>query len=271
MPELPEVETIICGIKNQIINQEIADVIVRQRKLRWLIPRNIESKLIHSVFCKVSRRGKYLLLIANHGTLILHLGMSGKLQILPGDHLPDKHEHFAIVFANGKSLCLTDPRRFGAVLWTALNPLEHKLLASLGPEPLTVDFSADYLFSKCKNRTTKIKSLLMDSHIVVGVGNIYASEALFFAGVLPCRLAKSLTAEESAKLVRAVKEVLKKAIKKGGTTIRDYVTSDGNFGCFQNYLHVYGRTGTSCRKCNTLIEEQRLGNRSTFYCPKCQR
>ena len=271
MPELPEVETILSGIKNQIVNQKIEDVIIRQYQLRWLIPKNLKSELIKSKFLEIKRRGKYLLLSTDKGTLILHLGMSGKLQILPKNHVPGKHEHFILVFVNGKTLCLTDPRKFGAVLWTKSDPYLHKLLASLGPEPLTSNFAADYLYAKTKNRKTNVKQLIMNSKIVVGVGNIYANEALFLAKIRPDRIAGSLTKAECVLLVKTIKKVLEKAIKNGGTTISDYVRSDGSLGYFQNYLHVYGRGNEPCVKCKKLLQEIRLGNRSTVYCAECQK
>jgi formamidopyrimidine-DNA glycosylase len=270
MPELPEVETILCGIKKQILNIPILDVIIRQYQLRWPIPKNIRTKLLNNIFLNVTRRGKYLLLNTQNGALILHLGMSGRLQILPKDHEIGKHEHVTIIFADGKSLCFIDPRRFGSLLWTSLDPKQHKLLKFLGPEPLSTNFTGKYLFSKSRNRKVAVKQFLMNSKVVVGVGNIYANEALFLAKIHPQKSSQNLTLVESELLVKSIKIILKNAIKKGGTTIRDYITSDGKTGYFQNELQVYGRSGLPCINCVSLLQEIRMGGRSTVFCPKCQ-
>lgn len=271
MPELPEVETIITGIKDHILNNPITSVIVRESKLRWPVPENLNENLQNTFFSAITRRGKYFLLTTELGTLILHLGMSGRLRLLHSAHSYDYHEHVIINFKNGKSLCFFDPRKFGAVLWhEGKKPYEHPLLADLGVEPLTEEFTADYLYQKIQNRKVPIKQFLMDSKIVVGIGNIYATEVLFLAKVHPLRATKDVSQAECNLLVSAIKNVLKMAISKGGTTIRDYVQGDGKTGNFQNYLKTYGRAGKPCVNCKTPLKEIRLGERSTVYCASCQ-
>ena len=278
MPELPEVETTCRGILPYIEQQLVAKVIVRQPKLRWVIPPEIlemEGAIIQSV----KRRGKYILLETvlqknKHekqvATAIIHLGMSGSLRVVEVDLPSEKHDHFDIVFDNGKVLRLRDPRRFGAVLWTRNNPLKHKLLRSLGPEPLEKDFNPDYLYQQSRGRSVSIKQFIMNAHIIVGVGNIYACESLFKAGISPKRLAGKTSSTRYQKLVLMIKDVLTQAIEQGGTTLRDFVQVEGNPGYFQRELFVYGRAGQPCRICGGLIKQVKQGQRSTFYCSKCQ-
>ena len=220
---------------------------------------------------QVSRRAKYLLLTTAKGTLILHLGMSGSLRITSPDTPAQKHDHVDIVLGNGQCLRLRDPRRFGAVLWTCDNPQQHALLKQLGPEPLADEFTGEYLFARTRKRKQSIKQLLMDSHIVVGVGNIYANEALFMAGIRPGTAAGRLTRSKTQHLVQCIRQVLDAAIRQGGTTLRDFTASDGKPGYFQQQLAVYGRAGEPCQVCGTAIKLIKQGQRATYYCPHCQR
>lgn len=275
MPELPEVETTRRGILPYIDQQIVATVIVRQAKLRWPIPPEIQEMEGNKIK-SVTRRGKYILLQTvsvedqQIATVIIHLGMSGSLRVVDIDTTPEKHDHFDIVFENGKIIRLRDPRRFGAVLWTRKNPLQHKLLRSLGPEPLDNTFNLDYFYQQSRGRSVSIKQFIMNAHMVVGVGNIYACESLFKAGISPKRSAGKTSKVRFQKLLLMIKEVLTQAIKQGGTTLRDFVQAEGNPGYFQQELFVYGRTGQPCRVCGTNIKQIKQGQRSTFYCSQCQ-
>lgn len=271
MPELPEVETTCKGIAPHIENNIISKVIVRNRSLRWPIPTGLNKKLTNQKITSVTRRAKYILINTEIGTLIIHLGMSGSLRILDSDEVVEKHDHFEIQFKNGISLRLRDPRRFGCVLWEKSNPLEHKLLINLGPEPLDKEFNTELLFEKSRKRKTTIKQFIMDAKIVVGVGNIYASESLFLAGINPKRLAGKITKKNSIDLTAAIKKILKQAIKQGGTTLKDFKSSDGKPGYFQQKLKVYDRKNEPCMKCKKPIKQIILGQRSTFYCTSCQK
>jgi len=270
MPELPEVETTRCGIEPYVKGRVIKSAMVRQRALRWPVPRNLNALLASNKVQAVTRRGKYLLLKLETGTLLIHLGMSGHLSVVSPAVVPQKHDHVDIVFQHGQILRLTDPRRFGAVLWIKGNPLDHALLVHLGPEPLEEEFDGAYLFNISRGRKVAIKSFIMDSKIVVGVGNIYANEALFLAGIRPGRGAGRLTRAQCDTLTNTIKEVLAKAIAAGGTTLRDFRSAEGRAGYFQQELQVYGRGGMPCWQCGSLLKEIRLGQRSTFYCPLCQ-
>ena len=271
MPELPEVETTCKGIAPHIENNIITKVIVRNRNLRWPIPTGLNTKLAKQKIISVTRRAKYLLINTETGTLIIHLGMSGSLRILSSDEAVEKHDHFELQFKDGICLRLRDPRRFGCVLWTKNDPLEHKLLINLGPEPLDTDFNTELLFEKSRKRKTTIKQFIMDAKIVVGVGNIYASESLFLAGINPKRLAGKITKKNAQDLTTAIKKILKQAIKQGGTTLKDFKSSDGKPGYFQQKLKVYDRKDESCVKCKKPIKQITLGQRSTFYCAICQK
>ncbi len=270
MPELPEVEVIKRGIQPHIVGQVISRVIIRHYGLRWPVPKNIIHCLEQQCIQQVDRRGKYLLLKLGQGTVILHLGMSGRLRILQQQLPAEKHDHVDLVFANGKVLRFTDPRRFGALLWTEKNPNQHPLLKNLGCEPLTPAFSGRYLWQQAKTRSLPVKSFLMDHQTVVGVGNIYANEALFFAGIHPLTPARQLTLADHNRLVKAVKLILRRAIRQGGTTLKDFVNSAGEAGYFAVELAVYGREGLPCKQCATQLRGLRLSNRSTVYCPNCQ-
>ncbi len=270
MPELPEVETTRIGIAPYVLGECITDVVVREPKLRWPVPRNLKKILIGQIVRKLGRRAKYLLFYTERGCMILHLGMSGSLRLVAYDHPPEKHEHLDIVFESNRCLRLRDPRRFGSIHWTTKDPLQHPLLHHLGPEPLSNKFNGEYLFEKSRKRTTAIKTFIMDSRIVVGVGNIYSNEALFAAGIHPKRSAGNVSAERYVKLADNIKDVLNKSLAKGGTTLRDFVNGEGKPGYFRHELQVYDRAGESCPNCKTIIKTGRIGQRSIFYCPNCQ-
>lgn len=270
MPELPEVETTRRGIEPHILNNKIKTIILRRENLRWPIPVEIKNTFASQRIQQLTRRSKYLLLQAKPGTLILHLGMSGSLRIVEHNTPVNKHDHVDIIFTHGICLRFTDPRRFGCLLWTAADPLQHPLLKSLGVEPLSKLFNVDYLFQQTRKRNVSIKQLLMNSHIVVGIGNIYANEALFAAGIRPIKIAKKLTKAQCKLLVLSVKTILRHAIKAGGTTINDFRQSDGKPGYFQQKLLVYKCSGKNCSRCQNLIKHKVIGGRSSFYCLKCQ-
>jgi formamidopyrimidine-DNA glycosylase len=270
MPELPEVETTLRGIKPHILNQTISHVIVRQAQLRWPIQSDINHKVKNKIVRDVSRIGKYLLLKTDTGTLIFHLGMSGNLRIFTTPLPAKKHDHVDIIFKHHAILRLNDPRRFGAFLWTQDNPNQHPLLKDLGPEPLSKQFSPHYLWARAQKCKVPIKSFIMNSKIVVGVGNIYANEALFDAGIHPCQSANSISLVKYSALVKSIKKILRKAIKQGGTTLKDFVDSTGKPGYFSMHLKVYGRNNMPCVSCKKTLKEMRLGQRSTFYCTACQ-
>lgn len=268
MPELPEVETTKRGIAPHIEGKRINDCIIRQRQFRWPIPDDLEKNIIGHRFGKLRRRGKYLIAPIHDGALIIHLGMSGSLRIVDANTAPRKHDHVDWVI-DKRALRFHDPRRFGAVLWSN-EPEQHPLLSSLGPEPLSEAFHADYLFAATRKRKVTIKNLIMDSHIVVGVGNIYASESLFLSGIRPGRAAMRLTRVEAEQLTLNIKQVLEHSIQQGGTTLRDFVREDGQPGYFAQSLNVYGRAGESCSHCGSTIKQKTIGQRSSFYCPECQ-
>lgn len=270
MPELPEVETSCRGIAAHLHQQTIAEVIIRHYQLRWPISQELPKKLAHQCIQAISRRAKYILIQVPAGTLLIHLGMSGSVRILPQNTPLLKHDHVDLVLANGQCLRFNDPRRFGAMLWVESDPYQHPLLINLGPEPLTEAFTGYYLYTKTRHKNVPIKTLIMDSHIVVGVGNIYANEALFMAGIHPKQAAYQLSQLHCDKLTNAIKQVLASAIKQGGTTLRNFVSSEGKPGYFKQQLYVYGRGGEACKHCLTALVEIRLGQRSTVFCPSCQ-
>ncbi|MDF2868326.1 MAG: formamidopyrimidine-DNA glycosylase [Gammaproteobacteria bacterium] len=270
MPELPEVETSCRGIATHLYQQTIVDVIIRHYQLRWPISQELPQKLAHQRIQAISRRAKYILIQTTTGTLLMHLGMSGSLRILPQDTPLLKHDHLDLILANGQCLRFNDPRRFGAILWVEKDPYQHPLLVNLGPEPLTEDFAGHYLYTKTRHKNVSIKTLIMDSRMVVGVGNIYANEALFMAGIHPKQIAHKLSQLHCDKLVSAIKQVLLSAIEQGGTTLRNFVSSEGKPGYFKQQLYVYGRGGEACKNCLTALVEIRLGQRATVFCPNCQ-
>jgi formamidopyrimidine-DNA glycosylase len=271
MPELPEVETTRRGIEPHVRGQRIERLVVRQPRLRWPIPEDLGELLSGRTIERVERRGKYLLVPFAHGTLLMHLGMSGSLRIIARGQAVGKHDHVDIELSSGQALRFTDPRRFGAMLWHSGEVSAHPLLTELGPEPLTEEFTGDYLFERSRGRSAPVKAFLMDSHIVVGVGNIYANEALFSARIHPERAAGRISRARYAVLAEEVKRVLARSIKQGGTTLRDFVGGDGNPGYFRQQLNVYGRGGEACCVCSKSLKEIRLGQRSTVFCPQCQK
>ena len=275
MPELPEVETPRRGIAPYLVGRRVTGVILRRADLRWPIPPEISELLPGQRIDAVERRAKYLLLRTGIGSALLHLGMSGVLRVLPPDAPVGKHDHVDIALERTlvqapRILRFTDPRRFGCLLWQPLGET-HALLAKLGPEPLTDAFDGDLLWHLSRGRTAAVKLFLMDNAIVVGVGNIYASEALFYAGIDPRRAAGSVSRARYARLAAEVKRLLAWAIERGGTTLRDFLNPDGAPGYFFRELTVYGRAGEPCRVCGTPIRQVTLGQRSTFWCPHCQR
>lgn len=270
MPELPEVETTRRGIAPYLLDQRVKQVIVRQTSLRWPVPVDLSSLLARRKVKAVDRRGKYLLIQFSHGCVIIHLGMSGHLRILPTAEPPMAHDHVDIELSNGHVLRYTDPRRFGCMLWTQSDPLQHRLLIKLGPEPLSDGFNTKYLYERTRNRRVPIKTLIMNSHEVVGVGNIYANEALFQSGIHPLVQAGELSKPRLDKLVKAIKSVLAAAIQQGGTTLKDFYGVNGETGYFALKLSVYGRGGQACLVCKSLLEELRVAQRQTVFCPRCQ-
>jgi len=271
MPELPEVETTLRGLAPHLTGQCIKQITIRNPHLRWPVPANLPEILRKQTIHTLHRRAKYLLIECDNGTLILHLGMSGSLRVLPANTPAEKHDHFDLVMGNGTLMRLRDPRRFGAVLWHGGDISQHILLAKLGPEPLLNDFNAAYLHRATRKRSAAIKQMIMDSHVVVGVGNIYASESLFHAGIRPQLPAGKLSLPRCERLVQTIRETLNASITQGGSTLRDFVDSNGKPGYFQQSYTVYGRTGEPCRVCGTSIKQIVQGQRSTFYCPVCQK
>ncbi len=277
MPELPEVETVTQGIRTKLINKKINKIKVYRRDLRFSIDPKFEKKVIDAKINNVSRRAKYILIhLDNDITIIIHLGMSGRIAIdnLNKDEKTFKHTHLEFIVSNRKKLKFIDPRRFGSVLiCQTKNLFQHKLLRNLAPEPLSSEFCENYLLNSLKFRKTNIKSIIMNQLVVVGVGNIYASESLYKAKIKPNRVAKSLTYEECNRLVKSIKKVLKRSIKLGGSSINNYSLVDGNLGFFQREFDVYGRVGKLCRKktCKSRILRIVIGQRSSFYCNKCQK
>ncbi|MGE4597279.1 MAG: bifunctional DNA-formamidopyrimidine glycosylase/DNA-(apurinic or apyrimidinic site) lyase [Methylophilaceae bacterium] len=272
MPELPEVEVTCIGLK-PLLSYKVSQVNIRNFSLRWPINPNLSKILKDQVLINLSRRGKYILARFSKGTLILHLGMSGRLCVVPTGEIAQKHDHVDIIFDSNcnKTLRYRDPRRFGCILWTEEDPLNHKLIHCLGPEPLTNTFNNVYLFKKLRKKTQAIKNSIMDGHLVVGVGNIYSSESLFQAGIRPDRPSYKVTKKEALILVASIKNVIKDAIAKGGSTLNDFYDVDGKNGYFQNEHQVYGRAGDSCIQCGEMIHQIRIGQRSSFYCRKCQK
>lgn len=269
MPELPEVETTRLGIKPFLEQVTVKSLIIRQAKLRWPVPSQLPALLSLQTCHGVRRRGKYLLLDFEAGSVLIHLGMSGSLRILPQEHLPQKHDHVDFVLLSGQVLRYHDPRKFGCILWQPLHET-HKLLSQLGPEPLSDAFNTHYLAEQLGLRKSPIKNCIMNAQIVVGVGNIYACEALFRAGLHPQSPARSIDMARLDRLVMEIKAVLAEAIQQGGTTLKDFQKADGSPGYFQQTLFVYGRAGQACRRCGVSIQRISIGNRSTFFCPECQ-
>lgn len=269
MPELPEVETTRRGITSHVKNKKVENVIVRQASLRWPVPCNLNQKLSSQKITEIRRRAKYLLFTTRAGHLIIHLGMSGSLRMVKLQTKPRKHDHVDFVFSDN-ILRFHDPRRFGAVLWTVKDPLEHKLLQNLGLEPLSDEFTGAYLRQRAQGKKIHVKNFIMNSHIIVGVGNIYASESLFLSGIHPQRAAGRISLARYEMLAENIKKVLTSAIELGGTTLRDFVNEDGKPGYFANNLNVYKQTGKPCPVCKNPIKVRTIGQRSSFFCVQCQ-
>lgn len=271
MPELPEVETTRRGIEPHALGRRLVALKVYESRLRWPVPPTLAARVAGQRITRTGRRAKYLLIGLESGTLLIHLGMSGSLRVLPADTPRIVHDQYDLRLDSGQIIRFNDPRRFGSLHFTGEDPAAHRLLAHLAPEPFDAAFNAAYLWRVTRKRRVSFKQLLMNSRCVVGVGNIYASEALFRARIRPTRQARSLTRAEATRLVRAVKGVLAQAIRVGGTTLRDYVGADGSPGYFRQKLSVYERAGNPCRLCRTPIRQITQQGRSTYYCPNCQR
>jgi formamidopyrimidine-DNA glycosylase len=270
MPELPEVETVRRGLAPHLTGQVVTGVVVRQPRLRWPVPEELAARLPGQTIRRLDRRAKYLLLRTDAGTAIFHLGMTGRLRLLPASTPLRKHDHVDLALASGHCLRFNDSRRFGALLWTVEPPERHPLLQALGPEPFDAAFSGGYLRQRAEGRTAAVKTFIMDNRVVVGVGNIYANEALFAAGISPLRAAGQLARAECERLASAIREILAEAIHQGGTTLRDFIGGDGKPGYFQQSLRVYDRHGLPCACCGQPIQRCRIGQRATYYCPHCQ-
>ncbi len=270
MPELPEVETSRRGIAPWLEGMRVKNVVVRERRLRWPVPPEVDRLLPGEIIHSIRRRAKYLLFDTEAGILLLHLGMSGSVRIIDHSEPAAKHDHVDIVIEDGKALRFRDPRRFGSILWTS-DAMKHPLLRNLGPEPLGEEFDGNHLWRAARGRRISIKQFIMNASIVVGVGNIYASESLFLAGIHPLRRADRVALPRMQLLASCIRSVLQQAIKAGGTTLRDFYGGDGEPGFFQQQLEVYAREGEPCRRCRTPIAAVVLGQRSAFYCKRCQR
>ncbi len=270
MPELPEVETTRSGIEPHSVGRKVEEVIVREGRLRWPVPHDLPEHLVGQRIESVERRAKYLLLRTTAGTVLMHLGMSGSLRVIEAGEPPLYHDHIDIRFDDGRALRFNDPRRFGCCLWLAPGE-SHPLLQTLGPEPLSDEFDGELLYRRSRGRKGPVKSFIMDGKVVVGVGNIYANESLFLAGIRPDRAAGRISRARYDALAENIKQVLTSAITQGGTTLRDFVGGDGKPGYFAQQLFVYGRGGQPCKRCGGTLREVRLGQRSTVYCVACQR
>lgn len=270
MPELPEIETCRRGLRPHLLTRTITQAIVRETRLRQTVSNDFAKHVQQQSICAIKRRSKYLILQLTQGHVLIHLGMSGNVRVIPNNTPLKKHDHIDLCLDNDHCLRFNDPRRFGLMLWTNAALSQHPLLSHLGPEPLLTPFNADYLLDRLKNRQAAIKNLIMDARIVVGVGNIYAAESLFLAGIHPNTPGGKLNKPQSLALVTAIKDVLSAAIKQGGTSFRDFVKVNGKPGYFKQSLHVYGRNGQACYRCGDTIQTLTIGGRSSFYCKTCQ-
>ena len=270
MPELPEVETVRCGIAPHLIGETVDRMVIRQRQLRWPISRALPKAVAGQGIRAVGRRAKYLLIELDAGHMIWHLGMSGSFRILRSPPPPSMHDHVDLCLKGGATLRFRDPRRFGSLHWTCTDPLRHRLLANLGPEPLGEDLDGEWLYTRSRGRSGAVKNFLMDSKVLVGVGNIYASEALFEAGIAPVRAAGRISLKRYRRLAGAIKAILNQAIGAGGTTLRDFTKVGGEPGYFAQELQVYGRAGEACSRCGVPVRSRVIGQRSSFYCVRCQ-
>jgi formamidopyrimidine-DNA glycosylase len=270
MPELPEIETTRRGIEPHLRGRCIVGTVVREPRLRWPVPVTELAALTGASVEAIERRAKYLLLRTAAGTLMLHLGMSGSLRVVPATTPPQSHDHFDLLLDDGRCLRLRDPRRFGSVHWLTDDPFSHPLLANLGPEPLDPAFDGNHLYRLARGRRRAVKDFIMDGRVVVGVGNIYAAEALFAAGIHPHRPAGRIARARYERLAEAVRAVLTGAIAQGGTTLRDFTNAEGEPGYFRISLAVYDRAGEPCHRCGRPLHTARIGQRATVYCPRCQ-
>jgi formamidopyrimidine-DNA glycosylase len=271
MPELPEVETTLLGLQPHVLNQTILAVTIRHYQLRWRIPEDIATSLIGQTIQTISRRGKYILMTCQQGTLLIHLGMSGRMSIVSKDTLPAKHDHIDLQITAHQMVRYTDPRRFGAFLWIpGPSALQHPLLSKLGIEPFDPGFHGTYLWQRAQQKKTPIKAFIMDQQIVVGVGNIYATEALFMTGIHPNTPAYLITKSQMDDLVAAIQSILRYAIQAGGTSLKDFLQTDGKPGYFTLQLQIYNRSGLPCPVCATPIEKLIIGQRASAFCPHCQ-
>ncbi len=270
MPELPEVETARRGIAPYLVGEEVDRMVIRQRRLRWTISRALPDAVENQRVRTVRRRAKYLLIELAAGHLIWHLGMSGSLRALRDPPAPGPHDHVDLRLKNGAVLRFRDPRRFGSLHWTRADPARHRLLKDLGPEPLGEEFGGDWMYARSRGRSVAVKNFLMDSRVVAGMGNIYANEALFRAGISPVRAAGRIGRDRYRDLAKAMRTVLEQAIRAGGTTLRDFAKAEGEPGYFAQELQVYGRASEACPRCGGLLRGRRIGQRSSVYCPRCQ-
>ncbi len=270
MPELPEVETTRRGVAPHVISRCVDTMLIRDRRLRWPVQAGLEERVRGQRIRAVDRRAKYLLFRLDQGSLMLHLGMSGSLRVLPAFQPPAIHEHMDLVLEGGAVLRYTDPRRFGSLHWLDGDAPEHRLLTGLGPEPLSPDFDGGHLHRLGRGRRSTVKSFIMDARVVVGVGNIYACEALHMAGIRPGRVAGRISEARYHRLADAIAQVLEQAIAAGGTTLRDFVGAGGRPGYFSQALRVYGRAGAPCPRCGAPVRVVRLAQRSTYFCAACQ-
>jgi len=271
MPELPEVETSLRGVEPYLVGQTIKAIVLRVHKLSWDIT-HVLTEMSGAIIQRLSRRAKYLILHTNQGDILIHLGMSGSLSILhlEDEIAPNKHDHVDLITESGVVLRYNDPRKFGCWLW-AEDASEHELIQKLGPEPLSEAFNTDYLFKKSRGKSVAVKNFIMNNDIVVGVGNIYACESLFMAGIHPELITQNLTRKQCERLVTVIKSVLEKAIQQGGTTLKDFIQPNGKPGYFAQVLQVYGRKGESCHVCGELIQAKVIGQRNSYFCPNCQK
>ncbi len=270
MPELPEVETTRRGIAPHIEGEIIQNLVVRESRLRWPVSEGLVSRIQGQCIKDIYRRGKYLVFTTPVGSFIWHLGMSGSMQIVETGTEPQKHDHIDLVMEKGTILRYNDPRRFGCLLWAGADPNQHSLIASLGCEPLEPGFNGRYLYARSRNRKISVKSFIMDGKVVVGVGNIYASESLYAAGIRPTRAAGRISLARYAVLAEKISQILKQAIRAGGTTLSDFTQADGRPGYFSQVLQVYGREAQPCARCGCLIKNRVIGQRASYYCPVCQ-
>ena len=271
MPELPEVETTVQGIKPFLLGQNIQKITVRNGRLRWPVPADLVTRMKNQNVQFVSRRGKYILIGVDQGGILIHLGMSGSLRVLQQSEDPGKHDHFDVITDGGSVIRYHDPRRFGCLLWHPDDIYEHPLLSRLGVEPLQRGFDGSFLYKIAKTKKVPIKTMIMNADIVVGVGNIYASESLFDAGINPKKLCCRISKKRMDRLADSIKKILGNAIAQGGTTLRDFLNTDGKPGYFEQNLTVYGREGENCTRCAGKITKVTQAQRSTFYCARCQR